>query len=218
MNAELRLALECIRKSNGIYPGTVEALLINHNELSNTKKYAGLALRKLREVKREAEELGLRLGTRQNCKDIAEEPDDSKRELTFIRREILNLSDIIICEISAASHNLPSGAENGFITVGNDLLGFRNEFQEINPRIEVMGQTGWPSKGKDSWENIVNLQEYWQIVSKWSAEKNMTMWMFEAFDNPWKEYSPNAAYYGWWKLADNSATNRLNGYIEKIYG
>lgn len=218
MTTEMRLALECIKRANTTYPGTVNALLINNNQMSSDIKYATLALEQLRNVKREVKASGLKIGTQQSCKGIAEEPDNFKRELTMIRREILNESDFIVCEILPASHNLPSGPENAFNEVGIDLLGFRNEFRKVNPRIEVMGQTGWPSKGDNSWETLENLQLYWETVCAWSAKQNMSMWMSEAFDNPWKNWIPNAAHYGWWKLTNNSAANRLDGYQAKIQG
>lgn len=56
--------------------------------------------------------------------------------------------------------NQRSGAENGFIKVGYDLIGFRNDFEQMNPGIEVMGQMGWPSNGNASRENVKNLVKY----------------------------------------------------------
>lgn len=218
---EVQLALECAQKANAIYPGTVQGLVFSQSDIHSDVKRAQQTLHHLKSIKANANRMGLKLGSRQQCYDITstEDTDDTpKDKLTRFRRSIVNESDFIICEISPANHNLPSGAAAGFMTVKNDLLGFRHELRKINPNLEIMGQTGWPSKGSNTWENINNFRDYWNITNEWASQNDFTMWLTEAFDNPWKDWDAKSAHMGWWRLKDNDLIGSPEGYSEKVLG
>lgn len=217
---ELLLALESCEKANAVYPGTVRGFVFHHFFIGTSPFVASLTLEQMKQISAKAKALGLKMGTRQICNGITEEPDQANLEFTLLRRRLMNESDFVICEISpAAKPTRPVNVSDSFEALVRNLLVFQNNLEEMFPGIEVMGQTGWPSSiGGKEWENKENLQEYWEAVNRWSAESNMTMWLYEAFDNPWKIWHPNAGQFGWWKLTRNSRVNKIAGYIEKVNG
>lgn len=220
METEIRLAFESAKIANDIYPDTVSALVFSNGNIAKDFKQARQTLNNIRNYKDQASKLGYKIGSRQNCLDITT-VESGKAEEDIInadRRRIVNESDFIICQIEPAVHNLPSGAKAGFVTVKNDLIGFRDELTQLNPNLHVMGETSWPSKGSENWQNIDNLRIYWESVNEWAVDNNFTMWLGEAFDNPWKKWDAKSANLGWWKLRENRLVGDRNGYAEKIFG
>ena len=210
-NTEINVALESARIANSIFPGTVEGFVFSQGDIHTSPSRAKQTLSKMRSI---GNVTNLKIGTRQECYNIiGVDTEDAGSELANVRREILLESDFIICEASPADHNRNAGAKDGFITVGLDLLGFRRDFQTINPRIEVMGQTTWNYRGANKWENLRNFGQYWQVVDEWGKENNFPMWMLEAIDNPWKNWAP---HNGWWRLKENRLIDRVDGYAENI--
>ncbi|CAL8118435.1 unnamed protein product [Orchesella dallaii] len=212
MESEIEVALETAEIGNNIYNGTVVGLVASHNEIGNKDKLERTkqALDVITKIKVRAHAVGLKVGTRQSCYE-------KKGETGELLKKIVNMSDFIICEMQPAQDQSISGGKAGFETVGNDLLVNKHLLKRINPNIEVMGQTGWPSKGKEPWQTIDNLKIYWETANEWAVKNNFTMWFTEAFDGPWKNWDPHSAHFGWWKLRQNKDINNPDGYAEKIY-
>ncbi|CAL8118437.1 unnamed protein product [Orchesella dallaii] len=212
MESEIEVAFVTAEIANNIYKGTVVGLVASHNEIGNKENLERTrqALDVITKIKDRANTVGLKVGTRQRC-------NKKKREVDELFKKIVNISDFIICEMQPAHDQSISGGKAGFETVGNDLLANQYVLKRVNPNIEVMGQTGWPSNGKEPWQTIDNLRIYWETANEWAVKNNFTMWLFEAFDNPWKNWDPHSAHFGWWKLKQNRDIDNLDGYAEKIY-
>jgi exo-beta-1,3-glucanase (GH17 family) len=58
------------------------------------------------------------------------------------------------------------------------------------------------------------MAEYWKRMRKWSSENRVKIYMFEAFDEPWKLDKTAEEHYGWWNRPENSQES----YIEKSTG
>lgn len=54
---------------------------------------------------------------------------------------------------------------------------YRQSYQKVNPRLEVILQTGWTgSRGEDQ-------REFWGEMEKWAGSKGVRIYMHEAFDS-----------------------------------
>jgi exo-beta-1,3-glucanase (GH17 family) len=66
----------------------------------------------------------------------------------------------------------------------------------------IIAETGWPTAG-DTWigsaqPNSQNARAYWDAVHEWAKEKNIDVFWFNSFDEPWKprEGSLDARHWG----------------------
>ncbi|CAL8138898.1 unnamed protein product [Orchesella dallaii] len=205
------------KKANKIYNGTVVALVVHHSDIGNERSSCATqqAVNIVKKVKKEAHTIGLKVGIRHmhNCLSTQNK----------LLREMAKECDFIVCHIEPPTQILKSRSEEAFGYVGTDLLSKRDYFKEINPSIEVMGETGFPSQGFqfDTWHNVRNMKIYWKSANKWASQNNFTMWMFEAFDNPWRVNRANGWYplsgnSGWWKLRRNRYVGMPDAFVEKI--
>lgn len=212
IETEIHLALESANKANAIHPNTVSGFVFSQNDINANIDRAHQTLENLKKLKDEAAKLNLKVGTRQNCEGIKINRDSENTELTNVRKEIVEYSDFIICEVDPQTALGPSAA---FAGVKTKLTKHKNELKGLNSKIEVMGQTGYSARFNLDHE-VDDLMKYWKLCDGWAKENNLTFWMMEAFDNPWKNWDDKAANMGWWKLKDNSKTSSVDSYIEKI--
>lgn len=222
-DTELQVAIESAKRAERIYPGTVTGLIFSENYIAEEFSQTEAALKQLHTARSIADNLQLKLGIRVNCLDIFETGryplNANRKKIYFTLIEIIKKSDFVICVVEGMQYDFSFGASTGFENVKRDLLRFRVELAKINPSIEVMGQTGYSTLVSDN-NDLKNQRDYWQKVDNWANANKYTMWMFEAFDNPWKhqQNDPWGAHYGWWKLTSNSEVGNINGYIEKVSG
>ncbi|XP_035700554.1 uncharacterized protein LOC110844319 isoform X2 [Folsomia candida] len=103
--------------------------------------------------------------------------------------------------------------------LGHRLEEVKKALLKVNPKIELMVETGWPSKGTSSNgspNSVKNMHEYWAYMIKWAVRQRLRIFMFEAFDEPWKSdltlsgrnvsngLCGSEDHYGLWRRKDNS--------------
>ena len=218
---EINNAFSAAQDANGIHANTVWGLTFT-NEYFTNEGTGNKILQMIRTHKTKAHQMGLKVGTRIHVCGIIMNSGSMHEILANIVRE----SDFIMCNLYPTS-NVVHNVNNAVEAVGNAYLSYVPKFKAINPHIEVMiGETGWPSEGisfNQSPNNVQNLKQYWTSMGEWAAKHRVSVYMFEAIDEPWKSNKnshdmnafngPNGAegHYGWWKRTDNNQ----NHYVEK---
>jgi hypothetical protein len=147
---------------------------------------------------------------------------------------LIKEASFVICFIRPQSQLFANGPTLLTMTeivtsLGHYLEEIKNALSIINPQIELIIETGWPSEGNSpngSPNSLVNLLEYWVGMSEWAISKGMRIFLFEALDEPWKKdltithknesngLCGSEDRYGWWKRKDNS--NDSDVYIRKV--
>lgn len=217
MTAEMQLALESARKANAIFPGTCSGFIFYTDFIDSDILRANFTLTQIKTIKPEVQKLNLKLGTKQECGgfgEISESPENLS-PISKIRREHLLLTDFIICKIPSNiffSFNHP----NLLVQLTHDLLISRQLIKSIKPELDVMVEIGTSSYGSTP-QQLKYLLDLWVYMDKWATQNNFTVYMDEAFDNPWKQNTnPRYAHYGWWKLKENKEPGAVNNYVEKV--
>jgi len=211
-NREIENAFAAVSEANSVFPGTVYNLIFT-NEFVTDGSNGPRVLNMIRNNKRRANEMGVRVGTRiHTCGEIWGGPNQG------IIRDIVKESDFIMCNLYPAPNSAdPYGAIQG---ISNAYYSARDGFWRENPNIEVMiGETGWSSNGRNfynppEYNTVENLRKFWEAMRDWSQGNQVKVQMFEAFDEPWKTGEPGEKTFGWWRRAEDNS----NYYIEKSTG
>ncbi|RWS00218.1 hypothetical protein B4U79_18551 [Dinothrombium tinctorium] len=79
----------------------------------------------------------------------------------------------------------------------------RNAFKKLNHKIDVViGESGWPSHGHvldGTPLTVSHLVNYWRKLGDWASYKRVSVYFFEAFDQPWRgEMNSYESHFGWW--------------------
>jgi exo-beta-1,3-glucanase (GH17 family) len=222
---EIENAFVAVENANSLFPGTVSTLVFPYDYFVTYFELADLEL-DLKTLKARADGFSVQLGIKfRNCI----ESFDSEAEHTLLRT-ILAEADFAICSSFPNSGNVSSAVAS----VVKDFTGFQSKMKSIKAEVAaVLGQTGWPSDGLSEAGQIIpsieNLREFWVQMGQWATTTSNPVYMFEAFDEPWKtdirirdEKNPRGAFgtgghFGWWKRTDTFNTNP-NSYHEKIQG
>ena len=90
------------------------------------------------------------------------------------------------------------GIENG---IAFTIDGVEKVIQSLpNSKISIL-EAGWATTADEFGEraNPINQKLYYEALKKWSKLNNVTVFFFEAFDEPWKgnDDAPNAAEKNW---------------------
>ncbi len=70
----------------------------------------------------------------------------------------------------------------------------------------IIAETGWTSDGSttiDAEPSLSNLARYFSEVAEWSADNNVQVFYFEAFDEKWKSPPETEAHWGIWDSQGN---------------
>ena len=81
------------------------------------------------------------------------------------------------------------------------IKGIENVLKALpNKRVAIL-EAGWASIANEFGDraNEINQKTYYDELKKWSKANNITVFFFEAFDEPWKgnDDTPNAAEKNW---------------------
>lgn len=114
-------------------------------------------------------------------------------------------------------------------TVSQTVIETRNALERVNPNTGLIVETGWPSEGwsrNGSPNSIKNMKEYWVLMTEWAKFSGFEIFMFEAFDEPWKidlllqgrnesaGICGSEDHYGRWRRKDNSDPGTYIGKLE----
>lgn len=212
---EIDNAFSAAADANAIFPGTVQNMVFT-NEFVTDNSNGPRVLQMIRDNKQKAHSRGLRVGTRiHTCGEIWGGPNQN------IIKQIVRESDFIMCNLyPALNSNNPDVAAQG---VRSAYYSARDGFWRENPKIEVMiGETGWSSSGANffnqgdaaKYNTVDNLKKFWGAIKAFANTDKVKIYMFEAFDEPWKTGLPGEKTFGWWKRADDNSKY----YIEKSTG
>ncbi len=88
----------------------------------------------------------------------------------------------------------------------NQFVSDYNALKEAVPnKTIVVGETGWPSQGPPNGAavpGIDNERQYFQQYSQWASNNQVTSFIFEMFDEPWKG-EPYEAHFGLYTTDSN---------------
>jgi exo-beta-1,3-glucanase (GH17 family) len=78
-------------------------------------------------------------------------------------------------------------------SLNTQLTALQNAFVDQSVLAQVrIGETGWPTKGSQtaqpdaSLASVTNAQWHYEAVSSWAQSNSLKVFMFEAYDEPWK--------------------------------
>ncbi len=211
-NAEVNHAFDAADDANGRFRSTVWGLVFT-NEYITDQRTGQKVLGMIRYDKNRAKSKNLKIGTRVHvCDQIL----NSGSQLYGVLADIARESDFIMCNMYPASNAVHGGSRQAVDAVGNFFLAVQKAFKNINRNIDVMiGETGWPSEGQSfngSPNSVKNMQDFWSGMNEWASRNSVRTYIFEAFDEPWKNGFSAEAHYGWWYRHSNGA----EVYIEKV--
>ena len=96
------------------------------------------------------------------------------------------------------------GIENG---MSFTIEGIENIIKVYPDKRIAILEAGWASIADEFGDrsNELNQQVYYNQLKQWSEDNNVTVFFFEAFDEPWKgnDNSPNAAEKNWGVYYEN---------------
>ena len=164
---EICKALEATKVANTISPSTVTGLVFPENV-----EMLGILLPFLSKTNQTYLQVGARI---KNC---SVHTDSLKQHATQLNFVMCSIFPDFSCNTTELA--VDSVVRQYNTTV--ELLKF------INPNLEVqIGETGWPSFGKDeSLYNVANMKDYWERMAVWAEQNEVVVYMHEAFDQPWK--------------------------------
>lgn len=242
-NKELYNAITASKLSNAIFNGTVWGIIVTSDYATDATK-ANDTIAMINRVKdiNKRESLHLQVGIRlKSCFEFTaskrpeddtrvpayQDPDSaSKVPLTSFQsklHKIANITDFLLCSylpplppkyVQFPFHDMIKAMQE-------DFLELREALRKINPKVELVIETGVASQGiGNGFENShKKLREYWYAMAEFARKEKIRFHMFEAVDQPWKNVqdSPNGtrrydvngpngtdAYYGWFKRVNNS--------------
>jgi len=150
------------------------------------------------------------------------------KQLTDIQK-IAKQADFLICNIFPSVSMVSEGVESTVTALDSLMVAIESEMKRENKGIAVWFETGWPSSGisrSGSKNSGRNLRTFWKRMSEIAVASQLKLYMFSAFDEPWKANSqkgetdpegPKGAesHYGWWWLRDN---RDFSTFEEKVVG
>ncbi|KYC42295.1 hypothetical protein WA1_20180 [Scytonema hofmannii PCC 7110] len=212
--AEIEAAFSAAKAANAVYPNTVTSLVFTNEYVVNVETTNAVNAM-IVSHKQKARDLNVKVGVRSHTfGEIANPHSHFHNEL----KTLIQNCDFILCNLyPAANTATPQQGVNGVAQAFNTI---KTSVAAINPRCKIMiGETGWSSQGisfNNTVNNVKNLLAYYEAIDKWAFEQQVTTYLFEAFDEPWKSNQnaqvppenpwsgPNGAegHYGLWYLND----------------
>lgn len=122
------------------------------------------------------------------------------------------LSDFVVCiTFLAIDYEVEAAIVSNMMVTG--LVNVREEIKIIYPHIEVMIQTG-VSSGCTKY--VTFLKNYWESKNGWVTQHRFFVWVFQAFDIPWKQVEEFRPYFGWWKFKAGGEPKTVENYVVKV--
>ncbi|CAL8121021.1 unnamed protein product [Orchesella dallaii] len=217
--SERRLSteIEIAQAANNIYDGTVTALVLTAS--------AGLPgipseLPSVLSAATKSRAMNLTFGlSRESCKSTV-----GILKLANFGQAVfhaLESFDFIICPNIPTLDDYSRGPGPFKERITKQVSELEKEMKKMGAKTKVYLETGWASgmNSSNPYE-LVEQKDFWEMMGQWANAEKRMVFMYEAFDNPWKvdvtEVLPYSSHYGLWKHLDNEKKYSNNSYTRKI--
>ncbi|CAL8121490.1 unnamed protein product [Orchesella dallaii] len=215
LNSEIEVGFEVASTANRIYNGTVSALIFPSLEGFDDLFQI---VNKIKNVSIRARTDGLKFGVRLwDC--IEKIPTRDKNDQAA--KEMIQLFDFIICRRLPNFNTFSRGPESHFKIVTSDILAVENGInKEMGLTTKVILETGWPGGTNLNGENTVqSMLHFWTLLRSWSVKTGRMVFLYEAFDNNWRDGNREVlwgGHYGFWMYSSSENQSRsASKYVRK---